>query len=795
MSDITLGDFIMPFQEKEAVDYLYIDSANRVHLLLPVINGQNIALDNTCQTVSQLRWFIAGREAEFNFPAKPSCLQVLERYENDLTADIDECEQTRSHTLLKQQKQERLLQIQAYRDLVANVVIPLISPAVLNGRFGDFPLVIKRALSKKTNALSIRLNPVVKDPYLRLDSPVFSLRRSYYASGLGAALADIFPVGQDINAPHPKNVLIQVAAEYFRDNPPFNFAKLQTLLQNEIHARLEVSVDLTKPAVPDRDNNKEWVVTEETLVNNWFAEEDFTASEWARSLLSTCLTDEFWEEYSGSLFNENDRTKLIIKVQFFLAQINLHCYSEGLSHQNFGQVFDEPPLRENIARIVRDNVLSGTVEEELFKMINQQRDALGLAKPLMDNDKAVILAKFNEQFKTIKESPHFDEFLVFMPNKPGQFVSHHGRISIHLADVLPEFRLFASKQSNQHLKLIKRNGKAFVGHGGKLLSHKNKGVHLETVTRLVKRPKVLARILCQKNPFGRFVFEDLPVHAISLLQSNEEQWTSLKRMMKQSIDVKKDAQDRLKEFFVKPQKTLKAVLDLKIKGVPADADKDKKVSFFGYLKRPASILNSSVDDYIAARDWWKIRHPNRTRQLNEIRQIANDIQDDLVKYSDRPTRLSALIAVLNKIDDEIGHEFGFFSSKSKLKNILIKTKRQLMSKYIAACEKVEALAKREENVLSQQNVILKDRESPLHSLNSTWFLPENKAYLEALIALPEHYHTQDAVLYFNGIEPYEMNEAMMDALKKTKIDFGGPVVTVLKQPNNKSNHEPLTPKL
>src|SRR3990167_2198254 len=44
-------------EEKDTVDYIYIDANNKVHILVPVVGGQKIGTDNTCQTFREMQLF------------------------------------------------------------------------------------------------------------------------------------------------------------------------------------------------------------------------------------------------------------------------------------------------------------------------------------------------------------------------------------------------------------------------------------------------------------------------------------------------------------------------------------------------------------------------------------------------------------------------------------------------------------------------------------------------------------------------------------------------------------------
>lgn len=47
--------------EPKTAEYLHIDSHNRVHLLLPIVGGESIGIDNTCKTVMEMQAFFMAR--------------------------------------------------------------------------------------------------------------------------------------------------------------------------------------------------------------------------------------------------------------------------------------------------------------------------------------------------------------------------------------------------------------------------------------------------------------------------------------------------------------------------------------------------------------------------------------------------------------------------------------------------------------------------------------------------------------------------------------------------------------
>ena len=93
---------LIPFQEPIAPRYIYINPANnRVHLLVPIICGQEISTDNTCKATASLDEFFM----------KGAALRELNAYQSALEFDLQFLD---SGDLLKGPKQQRLNQIKEY---------------------------------------------------------------------------------------------------------------------------------------------------------------------------------------------------------------------------------------------------------------------------------------------------------------------------------------------------------------------------------------------------------------------------------------------------------------------------------------------------------------------------------------------------------------------------------------------------------------------------------------------------------------------------------------------------------
>lgn len=90
---------VIKFKEPERCDYLYIDENNKVHLLMPIVGGDEIGLDNTCQTAVEIRSFFYGNT--HHDEARHSAEQQLADYKTQLEEDIKAINsQKGSHAML-----------------------------------------------------------------------------------------------------------------------------------------------------------------------------------------------------------------------------------------------------------------------------------------------------------------------------------------------------------------------------------------------------------------------------------------------------------------------------------------------------------------------------------------------------------------------------------------------------------------------------------------------------------------------------------------------------------------------
>ena len=160
----------LPIKEPIAPKYIYINpKTNTVHLLMPIMSGTEIGLDNTCKSVYSLQEFfdLAGANKQ------NSAFWVLTNYKSQLEFDL----KYMPASLAKTAKAHRLSQINTYLDILNQVQLDTQITQPLMRNFPVYPEpLIHLMQSVDANLHSIILRPKVQDDYLRTTSikPTFS---------------------------------------------------------------------------------------------------------------------------------------------------------------------------------------------------------------------------------------------------------------------------------------------------------------------------------------------------------------------------------------------------------------------------------------------------------------------------------------------------------------------------------------------------------------------------------------------------------------------------------------------
>ena len=139
----------------------------------------------------------------------------------------------------------------------------------------------------------------------------------------------------------------------------------------------------------------------------------------------------------------DSKMELSIKFQFFLAQINIYLINaakfEAAKETNFGKILDGTKSLQDlfIAIISEENFKKSNAEEEIFKFFENNFTSFNLAPQLAtnvfkfsDDEKKTIIKSFVDEFNTVKDSAHFDNFWFLRPKKDGQAFSYGGNICV-----------------------------------------------------------------------------------------------------------------------------------------------------------------------------------------------------------------------------------------------------------------------------------------------------------------------------------------------------------------------------
>ncbi|VEB38670.1 SidC protein [Legionella sainthelensi] len=589
----------LKFKEPDSCNYVYVDSQNKVHLMMPIVGGDGVGTDNTCETGLELRCFFHGFFEEG--VQRKSAIEELTDYKKQLEEDILAIEMQKelsplAYKDLQNEKKHRLVQIEEYIKLVETIKQKYDADgkiAGLNKKFApELPSGVCKVVDNSKNAFAVRLSPDDPDSFTRFDKPLFGLKRnqSKYERHLGGfkritegfghqfrtqSLEKIKATNKLVNTKTPREQLVEKVLAQVEDAQNFkvldnevNFNKLKQLVEKEL---LEIKIDITV-------NAKRGVNGEAANINLAFvggvllADEETQLKEWVESLVDNITEPEQWDNLetkantffekpdpdyvqikkdgkeNGEARAELEKERFIgymsIKTQFLLGQINIYCKSHGLSDQNFGAFFDSDPHAAKVSELIIDALgKSDAVEPILFKYINENKDALGLSEPLTEEHQKAILDKFVLDYNEIKSSPHFDEFFLLDQSKSDNIYSHLRRISCHFLD-------FFVQQTNEECPLPKE----FENYSKALqlespsakLAHKNDIVvnghnfiekfKLDVLQVLDKEPEKLVDFLIAKSPSNVPNYSMLSLDSQNVIAFSKH-WPMIEKQIKASENI------------------------------------------------------------------------------------------------------------------------------------------------------------------------------------------------------------------------------------------------------------------
>lgn len=425
----------LPLKEPLQANYLYISPDNSVHVLMPVVSGTTIGLDNTCKAVYSLQEFFGkGHHSNQKATLKNELLIYKKALESDLSL-------LKAQTLLSQQKQERLTQINLYLDVVTRLEKhPELN--CLDQNFPTYPRSLEAIMqeSATSNLYSMILRPTEEDGYLRLEAvnPVFSVahksivrKRGTSISPLQQALIHAYE-GLSDNTRNLKSKVIQQTLNALNDaTAACDFELLKKMLQKTIETLLNIAVDFNKTKEGTPLNQKD---IDQSMGFN----AQTTAKEYIEALLGYCAPDLF-DTIIESPFNYLTGAEAwSIATQFLLGITNIDAVVEGKisPETNFGHILDSmPDLSKHLAQTLSlAQQGNHSIEEACFSWINAHTTELKLKMLLSQDDFKRIQETFSKRYAEIKDAPHFDEFFLLIHQKKGHFFTHQGAICTHFAE-------------------------------------------------------------------------------------------------------------------------------------------------------------------------------------------------------------------------------------------------------------------------------------------------------------------------------------------------------------------------
>jgi hypothetical protein len=213
---------LMPLTEPVNPRYIHINAlTNKVHLLVPIVGGEEISRDNTCKATVELRKF-------FNRGA----LSELNKYKSVLVFDISLLEARDSRRIAKE---ERLSQIEAYIEAVS----------AMEMSYGD---AISAFQTQPSNLYSIQLRPRSQDSLSRVANPAFNIERRNNQAGaplssLYNAMHSLYPT-VTLAVPDPRTRLKAAVEAALSPSPTFE--EIKAALAAKCLSLFGSSVDFTR---------------------------------------------------------------------------------------------------------------------------------------------------------------------------------------------------------------------------------------------------------------------------------------------------------------------------------------------------------------------------------------------------------------------------------------------------------------------------------------------------------------------------------------------------------------------
>ena len=447
--------FVLPLRELRNPRYLHIGPDNILHVFMPIVGGTSIGTDNTCKAVHSLQEFF-GKGSNSNL--KKTLKGELLAYQETLEYDLSLLE---AQMPLAQQKQERLMQIKAYLEVLGHLEQHK-ELNCLHSNFPSYPRPLESMMQnrERSNVYSMVLRPKEEDGYLRFEAanPVFSVAHKSVTRNLMTAVSPLQEALIQAYSPlnlEAKGLKFQAMRETMVQSgiahAPVDFERLRSTFQKRLQALFdEESIDLT--LTPDKESVSQEYIDNVMLFNA----QTTTPQEYMNALLAFCAPHLFATTLESPFDTLENAERWSVATQFLVGFINIFGVTQGhlSAKTNWGRILDgHPDLSQNLAQKLAEAQQSNvSIESACLAWINAHTQELELKKSFDSQDMEQIKEDFTTLYTQIENSPHFDEFLLFRSDRQGDFVTHQASICTSFATFACHPLLGLPKKATQPLE-------------------------------------------------------------------------------------------------------------------------------------------------------------------------------------------------------------------------------------------------------------------------------------------------------------------------------------------------------
>jgi hypothetical protein len=434
----------LPLREPISPRNVYFNpKTNRIHLLMPIMSGSEIGLDNTCKSVYSLQEFFGLLGAN----QQSTAVGTLEDYKAALEFDLKYMPASEEKAL----KEQRLQQIMTYLSILKQIQQNKLITKPLLQAFPLYPEPLEILMQAvDANLHSIILRPKVQDNMLRTTAiaPAFSANHDHIENGqvipqaslLGDTLRQRY---QSVSfTPKSQEALIAHIVSS-RTGLPVDFVAIKDQLITEIETYLGIKVSFEQ--TQSNQAHRAAGSTPSVPMNQPYLDEQLaidgdnpaTTEAYVKGLIQYCTPNLFDNVEGSPFYAVHNNEQLSILTQFFLAELNIASSAQSITAANFGQILEtDAQLIKDLAQAVKDALEhSAPVEEALIKYVNQHKDRFELKNLIPEDSIPTLKERFKSHWEQIKASPHFDEFML-LSDTPGYFVTHQNYIATHFANFL-----------------------------------------------------------------------------------------------------------------------------------------------------------------------------------------------------------------------------------------------------------------------------------------------------------------------------------------------------------------------